>query len=246
MIYAATHAGKRHEKSEDAVLVGEILLSDEEDTLPVPRDGFICVADGVGGNYGGACASAFLLEHILSLGSPDHGGALKGSLMKINDLLIQRGHIEPALRSMATTLTGVFLGENIRLLMHIGNTRAYIRQGRYLKQITQDHTVYHWLQTTGRMDEAESCNKNEITNCFGGGTPALLSRLHISEIGAFSQMVLTSDGVHEYVDIDLMEDIMNADSSGEEKCRSLLNAALAAGSEDDMTVVLVCMEEDRG
>ena len=71
MIYVATRAGKHHEKSEDTVLVGEIILSDEEDTLPVPKDGFVCVADGVGGNQGGAYASTFVLEKILSLTPPN-------------------------------------------------------------------------------------------------------------------------------------------------------------------------------
>ena len=144
---------------------------------------------------------------------------------------------------VATTLTGVLLSENTRFLMHVGNTRAYVRQGRYLKQVTQDHTVYNWLQKTGCIEEAEVCNKNEITNCFGGGKASLLSKLYVSEFGDFSQMILTSDGVHEYVDIDLLEAILNSESSGEDTCKYILDAALAAGSEDDMTVILICMKE---
>lgn len=244
MVYAVTRAGTHHEKSEDTVLVGEILLSDEEDILPVPKNGFICVADGVGGNCGGAFASNFLLKNILSLPSPDDEKDLKKYLIKINDLLILEGTAYPKFSSMATTLTGVFLAKDIRLLMHIGNTRAYIKQGKYLKQITQDHTVYNWLKKAGRADEAEACNKNEITNCFGGGNSVLLSKLYVSEIGEFSQMVLTSDGIHEYVDIDLMEDILNDDLSGAEKCNRIVDAAIAAGSDDDMTVILICAKEE--
>lgn len=244
MIYVATRAGKYHEKSEDTVLVGEIILSDEEDTLPVPNDGFICVADGVGGNCGGAYASSFLLENLLSIVSPSDVKSLRDALVEINSLLIQKGRTDLQLSSMATTLTGVFIRERTLYLMHVGNTRAYIRQGRYLKQITQDHTVYNWLQKTGHFDEAEACNKNEITNCFGGGNSAFLSELSVTEIGDFTQLLFTSDGVHEYVDIDLLEDILSDDSSGEEKCNSILDVALAAGSEDDMTVILVCMKEE--
>ena len=57
-------------------------------------------------------------------------------------------------------------------------------------------------------------------------------------------MLLTSDGIHEYVDIDLLEDILNDDSSGEDKCNSILDAAYTAGSEDDMTVILINMKEE--
>lgn len=244
MIYVATRVGKHHEESEDTVLVGEIILSDEEDTLPIPKDGFICVADGVGGNYGGACASLFVLKNILEIASPSDIDILRSELVRINDILIREGQINAELSSMATTMTGVLLRENERFLVHIGNTRAYIKQGRYLKQITQDHTVYNWLQKTGRFEEAEACNKNEITNCFGGGNASLLSKLYVTEIGDFTQLLLTSDGVHEYVDIDLFEDILNDDSSGEDKCNSILDAALAAGSDDDMTAILVCMKEE--
>lgn len=58
-----------------------------------------------------------------------------------------------------------------------------------------------------------------------------------------TQLLLTSDGVHEYVDIDFLEDILNYGSSGEDKCNSILDAALVAGSDDDMTAILVCAKE---
>lgn len=244
MIYVATRVGKYHEESEDTVLVGEIILTNEEDTLPIPKDGFICVADGVGGNHGGACASLFVLENFLSITSPSGVDVLRDELIRINDLLIREGQVNSDLSAMATTLTGVFVRDNERFLMHVGNTRAYVKQGRYLKQITQDHTIYNWLQKTGRFEEAEACNKNEITNCFGGGNASLLSKMYVTEIGDFTQLLLTSDGVHEYVDIDLLEDILNDDSSGEDKCNSILDAALAAGSDDDMTAILVCAKEE--
>ena len=243
MIYVATRMGKHHEISEDTVLVGEIILSNEEDTLPVPTNGFICVADGVGGNSGGASASFFVLENMLSIGTVKDAKELKDTLISINNLLIQKGTDDQRLSSMATTLTGILIGEESYFVIHIGNTRAYVQQGRYLKQVTQDHTTFNWLQKIGRKEEAEACNRNEITNCFGGGNSSFLSKLYVAELSDFKRMILTSDGVHEYVDIDLLEDILNSDSSGEEKCNRILDAALAAGSEDDMTVILVCMKE---
>lgn len=244
MIYVATRTGKHHELSEDAALVGKTILSNENATLPVPKNDFICVADGVGGNDGGACASSFVLQKLLTSDITSNPEELKAILVSINNLLIEKGIAEPGLSSMATTLTGVLVGEESHLVIHVGNTRAYVQQGRYLKQVTQDHTTFNWLQKTGRYEEAELCNKSEITNCFGGGTPSLLSKLYVASLSNFACMLLTSDGVHEYVDIDLLEDILNTDSSGEDKCNSIIDAALAAGSEDDMTVILICMNED--
>lgn len=245
MIYIDTRKGKHHKISEDAVLVGDIILSDESDVLPVPVEGFVCVADGVGGNNGGAAASAFLLESLSQHNIVENLDELRNRLNEINSSLIQNGKMNPTISTMATTLTGVFLSRVSNFLMHVGNTRAYVMQGNYLKQITQDHTVYNWLRSMGRFAEAEACNKNEITNCFGGGDASLISKLYVIEIPHFNKLLLTSDGVHEYVDIDLLEDILN-DSviSNEVKCDRIINAAIEAGSEDDITIVLIQRKEE--
>ena len=245
MIYIDTRKGKHHKISEDAVLVGDIIISDESDVLPVPEEGFVCVADGVGGNNGGADASTFLLEELLQNSVVENQDELRNRLIGINSALIQNGRKNPAVATMATTLTGVFMSGVSNYLMHVGNTRAYVMQGNYLKQITQDHTVYNWLRSMGRFEEADACNKNEITNCFGGGDDSLISKLQVMEIPHFNKMLLTSDGIHEYVDIDLLEEILN-DSviSNEAKCDRIITAAIEAGSEDDITIILIQRKEE--
>ena len=55
-------------------------------------------------------------------------------------------------------------------------------------------------------------------------------------------MLLTTDGVHDYVDIDHLESILNSDATGEEKCEQILTLAQAAGSADDLTVILACRD----
>ena len=51
-------------------------------------------------------------------------------------------------------------------------------------------------------------------------------------------MLFTSDGIHEYVDIDNLETIINGDISEEDKCKQIVELAVANGSEDDLTVVI--------
>jgi protein phosphatase len=69
---------------------------------------------------------------------------------------------------MATTLTGFYFNDGQYKIVHVGNTRAYVKQGKYLKQITSDHTTYNWLLNSGQIEAAAKCNRSEITNCFGG------------------------------------------------------------------------------
>lgn len=245
MIYIDTRKGKYHDISEDALLVGDVVLSDDCRILPVPEKGFVCVADGVGGNHGGAEAAEFVLSKLSKQEEVESPEKLKEVLCEINSHLVYYGIENPPFETMATTLTGIYLSDVSNILVHVGNTRAYVMQGNYLKQITQDHTVYNWLKAMGRYDDAEACNKNEITSCFGGGNSSLIAKLYVSEIPFFNKILLTSDGVHEYVNIDSLEDILNNTLlSNQEKCARIIDAALAAGSEDDITVALLHRKEE--
>ena len=241
MIYVCTRAGKRHSANEDAVLAGDAVVNDGTHRFELPECGFICVADGVGGHAGGANAARYVLGELAKAGAVE-ADALCGLLTGINDELIETSAKKPLLARMAATLTGLYVDGEKFYLIHVGNTRLYIRQGRYLKQMTPDHTTYNWLKSSGQTELAERCNRSEITNCFGGGDRALLSRLYVAPLSKFSLAVLTSDGVHEYVDEDRMEDILSGDKPYLEKCESIIQSALEAGSEDDLTVVIISTE----
>ena len=243
MIYIMTHAGEGKKVSEDTVLVGSQLYSDVSDTADIPEDGFICVADGVGGNNAGEEASLFVLK-AMSDCVWEEDDALRARLAGINNQLIEHSKEESNLSNMATTLSGICVKDGEMKLIHVGNTRVYAMQGHYLKQLTSDHTVYNWLKSLGRMEEAEACNKNEITSCFGGGDGKLLDKLMITTINAVNTLLITSDGVHEYLGIDDLEDILNSDIPNDEKCSAIYEAAQLAGSTDDMTAVLICMQEE--
>ncbi len=241
MVYIASQTGVRHVHGEDAVLVGSNVYTETQETAAVPESGFICVADGVGGNPGGAQASQFVLGSLANT-SPS-AEDLRETLINVNTSLIQEAMATADAAFMATTLTGIYIHDGGNYLMHVGNTRAYVKQGKYLKQITSDQTAYNLLRMSGRLEAAEACNRNEITNCFGGGDPSLLSRLYVSKIPAFSMMLLTSDGVHEYVSIDDLEEIIFGEGDYDDKCNLILTRAYDAGSTDDMTLVLIVPPE---
>lgn len=242
MIYVSTRAGSNHQVSEDAVLVGQEILRDNDMELPKVESGFVCVADGVGGNSGGEKASQFVLESLSNLQKYEN---LYDVLREINNNLISQSARESTDIEMATTLTGVcFEGDQCKLI-HIGNTRLYVKQGSYLKQLTSDHTTYNWLKSTGQLDAAERCKKSEITNCFGGGHAELFSKLHVADISVSPLMILTSDGIHDYIDIDTLEDVICREGDFMTKCNTLINIARDKGSNDDLTVVIINSIDDK-
>ena len=243
MVYISTHAGKRHSISEDAVLAGANVLTETFEVLPMPECGFICIADGVGGNRGGDQASQFVLREL----SKHRDAArvdLAGLLKEINENLIATAASDGSAVDMATTLTGFYINDGQFTLIHIGNTRAYLKQGKYLNQITSDPTTYNWLLRNGQIEAAQNCNKSEITNCFGGSNPTLLAKLRVSECQQFALALLTSDGVHEYVDLDALEEIVTSEETPVDMCEAIVQRAVDAGSQDDISVVIICPTEE--
>lgn len=242
MIYLSTQKGMGKVKGEDAVLVGHEIFYETALALPAPESGFICLADGVGGHKGGRTAS----HHILTFLSESEcdGTNLKDIILKANDSLINKASGTSELKNMATTLSGIWYSGHSRFLLHIGNTRVYTRQGKYLKQLTSDHTLYKLLMSLGRTEEAESCNRNIIIGCLGGNRPDLITYLSITKLGNAGMYLLTSDGIHEYVSIDYLENTLSREQDGLEKCTDIIEEAKKAGSTDDLTVVLICNQED--
>lgn len=230
-VYAAVRKGKNKLCSEDMVAVGEIILDDECREFVNITPGMIAVSDGVGGNPGGELASQFLCERALSLADGD----ILRNAEELNESLLKYASGINGREKMAATFSAVVFGETVRIL-HIGNTRIYAIQGSYLKQLTTDHTTYNLLKSRGLNEEAERCNKSELVSCFGGGTNRFFSP--DSEIVTVNKILMTSDGIHDHVDIDRMEEIICSGKSCPEKCDELMQAALENGSCDDMSIVL--------
>jgi len=240
-IYAMTEKGD-HRENQDRILINDNIISDGFFETESNEQTIICVADGVGGNNAGAVASSFVCENLKNAVSID-----KNSLIDINTQLLEKSVGDANLRGMATTLSGICIDDTAATIFHIGNTRLYVFQGNYIKQITEDHTSVNWLVKTGKLSKKETKTydrRNEITACFGGGNPTLINSLVYVEnddsLLNTKKMVLTSDGVHEYVSVDELEDVLNNDSlEPQSMCNEILNIAKANGSTDDKSIIII-------
>lgn len=244
-----TRKGVNKSKNEDRVVVNDIILNNEYYTVSIEEPNLlVAIADGVGGNNAGDKASSLAAEGIKELNKCKDidEQAIVNVITEINNKIILESNKSPELFKMATTLSGIYIVGDNAWLFHIGNTRVYIMQSGYLKQLTEDQTTVNWLVKTGAItkEEAETHNRrNEITNCMGGGNEKLLEGLSVSEvlrvIENSRKIIITSDGVHEYVDIDELEKIICDTLSGQEICEKVVSEALKNGSQDDISVIVV-------
>lgn len=241
-IAVGVKAGTTKNICDDTAIINERIINDNTFECSTDHIKTIAVADGVGGNSGGKEASLFVARQLLRTAFRSDSNLIREQLVQMNKELLEYASTTVDQKIMATTLTAIVCADGAYFLIHIGNTRMYVGQGAYLKQITTDHTTYQWLLSHGQLKVAESCNKNEISACLGGGNESLVQQADVREVfteGFPNCIVLTSDGVHEYVEIDKIEEFIFSGKPDEDIIRDIINEAEKAGSNDDKTVLIV-------
>lgn len=238
-IIAVTQKGPQKAENEDRVVVNKTVLS--SGVLQTDfTGGTLAVADGVGGNNAGAVASHFVAMKLTSLGEPS-----EAALTAINQALLEESGKDQGLAGMATTLSAVHFSEKVSMY-HVGNTRVYsLQNGKYLKQLSCDDTKVNYLLATGQLtpEEAENYDKrNVITACMGGGKEEYF-QLKISDISEINApaFLMTSDGVHEYISMDEIEDTLDELGFTAAACSKIIEIARANGSVDDASILLGVM-----
>lgn len=239
-VFAYMEHGANKISSEDTMLINNIICKDGYFFFDTSGD-CVAIADGVGGNAGGQEASEFVVNGLRKYVYED----IKEAAHRINEDLISYAKTVPGKEQMATTLTALFFNdEKPCCFLHAGNTRLSAIQGEYLKQLTRDHTTVEYLRSRGDFDAADSAAQNEIISCFGAGNTSTLSQLQFCEIDKdYAGFIITSDGIHDYLDEETIEDFAAAKVFTEDSFKSLIQLAKDCGSADDKSIIVVKLWE---
>ena len=242
IVTAAVRKGTNKQACDDIAIINGSVINEATYAGQPSSLRIVGVTDGVGGNSGGKEASTFVAGALAKLGFASSEAAIREQINVLNHNLLSYAAATRGKEQMATTLTAIVTSADQHFLLHIGNTRMYVAQGSYLKQLTTDHTTYQWLLSHGQFEEAEHCNKNEISACLGGGNDALAKPLEIRRVfedGLPSVMIFTSDGIHEYIDIDRLEELVFSGEPDNDIITQAMDEAAANGSTDDKTLIIV-------
>jgi protein phosphatase len=234
--FGLTHAGKVRQNNEDALLVGE----GEDGTLFV-------VADGIGGFEAGEVASSLAVEVLKGL-QPDE--SFKAAIVEANRRIVAAGRGDEKLSGMGTTVVAIRFsgkqGEPVAEVAHVGDSRAYLRRGGDMNPITEDHSLVAELVRSGdltRDQAAEHPQKNLITRALGADDEVDVDTA-ILPIEAGDRILLCSDGLSDMVsEAGISEILAEFPDDPERAARGLLSAALDAGGNDNITVVVVDVKE---
>jgi serine/threonine protein phosphatase PrpC len=234
--FGVTHAGKVRQNNEDALLVGE----GEDETLFV-------VADGIGGFEAGEVASSLAVDVLKDL-QPDE--PFKAAIGEANRRIVAAGRGDEKLSGMGTTVVAIRFGgkqgEPVAEVAHVGDSRAYLMRGGDMNPITEDHSLVAELVRSGdltRDQAAEHPQKNLITRALGADEEVDVDTA-ILPIEAGDRILLCSDGLSDMVsETGISEILADSPDDPERAARVLLSAALDAGGNDNITIVVVDVKE---
>lgn len=229
IIGQATETGAR-ERNED--FCGAVTpLAEQLET----KGALLAVADGVGGNAGGREASEMTVRGVLSdyYATPDTWEtitALDKVLVALNRWVVSQGARQREMAGMATTLSLLVLRGNRYVIAHVGDSRIYRLRGGELRQLTTDHVwdrpdMRHVLKRAIGLDNQLSVDYAE------------------DELQAGDVFALLSDGVWEKLGQLGIHEILRLYHSPQMAADDLVKQALAKGSQDNATALVVRIEQ---
>ncbi|MGC9349386.1 MAG: PP2C family protein-serine/threonine phosphatase [Anaerolineae bacterium] len=244
-----TDAGRVRGHNEDALLV---FVSHQDASQAAPPFGLFMIADGMGGHSHGEVASSLALrvaasqlisQIYLPLLAGTERGANQPALTDVVRDAVTRANraVNESYPGSGSTLTyGMVLGDRL-FVGHVGDSRAYLlRRGDEPRRLTKDHSFVNRLIEMGQLTEQEALahpQRNVLYRAIG--QPEHLE-VDISTCALQSGdcLFLCSDGLWNMLEEPEMWAMIEAYREPQSTCEQLVEAANAAGGNDNITVVL--------
>lgn len=236
-------------------ITGNVRENNEDNYFVDKSLRYFIVADGMGGQNAGEKASAIAveviprqLEQLLDFsGCPkaEAVSAIDRSVEHANAEIMALSEVDPSVRNMGTTV--VFLvraGDNF-YVGGVGDSRVYMLRDGNLSQLTKDHSLTQALLEAGTINEEEARThryRNVLYRYLGtkdgaAGTDALQIKP-----AAGDRYFLCTDGVTDGIEDDAIKNLLTSSDDPQEVAQTLVDAALAGGSRDNITGVVVFVD----
>jgi PPM family protein phosphatase len=228
---ARTDTGRVRKGNEDSYLVEEPLFA---------------VADGMGGHLAGDVASSTAVDVItnrLSDADAANPETLAQMLREANSAIFSRAEDDNSLHGMGTTCTLLMLDDGRAHIAHVGDSRAYLFRDGSLEQLTEDHTLVGRMVREGRLTEQEAerhPQRSIITRALGvdSEVDVDLSTVNLED---GDRVLICSDGLSSMISNDDIAAVLRKEQDPQTAADRLVDLALDAGGEDNVTVVVLAI-----
>jgi protein phosphatase len=217
-------------------------------------EGVFLVADGVGGNRGGALASQLIVDTVpLFLAMAHQNGRFKRetlpelirqALYATQSAMADIAMRQSSVAKMGSTVVLGVVSEGVLSLTHLGDSRAYLIRGGAIRQLTKDHSIVQALVDCGAITADEASQhpyRHVILESIGA------SKLPVVEVASHKllpndRLLFTTDGLTNVVDEELLGWIVMRHDDPQTAAYELVRQALNEGTHDNATCVVVHFE----
>lgn len=227
--HGVTHTGYRRAANEDSYLADVPLFA---------------VADGMGGHSHGDRASDAVVRRLQAAVDGDFI-EMAAILEALNLATWDIHQLEEAEHSGGTTVTGVALsladGHPQFTVFNVGDSRVYRFSGNELSQVTTDHSLVQEMIDAGQLSVEQAENhpeSNVITRAVGFSVEPEVDVLMLP-LDAGLRLLICSDGLTKEVPLERLRLHLAARLSARETANALVDAALAQGGRDNITVIVI-------
>lgn len=249
--YGSSDVGRAREKNEDNFIL-------------VPQEGLYVVADGMGGHASGQLASSLAVTHIAEFiclnikragfelpfvtdaSQPAAVRQLSNAIQYANQRIYIEACKDPVHEGMGTTVVSIWDTGGRLVLGHAGDSRIYCFRDGILEQVSEDHSLLNHLIKTNQIAEEDIedfPNKNVIFRALGLKDELEVDIVEREKI-AGDVYLLCSDGLTDLVDDWIIAEILaNAKTELKETTETLIRLANDNGGKDNITVLLLLLEE---
>lgn len=207
-----------------AALTGNTHFRGVNDTLAV-------IADGVGGGMGGREAAetttrGFIEAYYSLPGTLGVDRAAARALSAMNRWVYAQGRQDTRLQSMATTFTAVVLRGRQAHIVHVGDTRVYRLREHRQQRLTQDHTHHH-------------PDLQHVLLRAVGLEASVRADYAVHGLRLHDRFLLCSDGLYGVLNDSRIQGMLDERASPQETAERLVSTALQAGSQDNVTALVL-------
>jgi serine/threonine protein phosphatase PrpC len=201
------------------------------------------VCDGMGGVAAGEVASSTAVEFTLQTYKElcpqemDAEERLHSAIASANQAVWNMAQQDRKLRGMGTTLVAACVLRNRLLVGNVGDSRAYFLRDGDCVQITEDHS--YAAEQTRRGSTGVSARLRQCITRAVGVDATVKPDFFVADLEPGDTVLLTTDGLTRYADVDKLAQEIYTHSDLEEICRRLIAIAYEGGAEDNATCLLL-------
>jgi len=220
------------------------------------------VADGMGGHMAGEVASRIAVETFTenfsrslkdkikktssikktdNLTPPHIKELLLGSIQIANREVSNEAASNSGYYGMGTTFTGCYIQERKAYIIHVGDSRLYIKRDSEFNLLTSDHTIVGDLFRRGEISYDDTFNhpqRNYLTRVLGV-VEDIDPDFSSHEVLPEDILLICSDGLNSMLKDEDISGIIGKYKNAQDIAKNLIKGAIKKGGLDNITAIVI-------